>query len=293
MKTKIKVGGVPEHFNLPWHLAIEDGAFDDAGIELIWKTQPGGTGAMTKGLESGDLDLAVVLTEGISAAIIKGNPSQLIQQYVRSPLIWGIHAPADSKYNGVHEIQDARFAISRNGSGSHIMAYVLAENQGWEPTDLNFEIVGNFDGALQAFKKDEADIILWEKFTTKPFVDKGTLKRIGQTITPWSCFMIAARNEILEKEENAVRKVLSIIRKYCHDFMLREDAVELVAERYGLQLQDAAAWYRQTGWATNNYVPEKMLKDVIKTLYDVKVIDSKPEVKTLCHEMLWFDRLVE
>ena len=27
MKT-IRIGGVPEHFNLPWHLAMEEGNFE-------------------------------------------------------------------------------------------------------------------------------------------------------------------------------------------------------------------------------------------------------------------------
>lgn len=291
--TKITVGGVPEHFNLPWHLAIEDGAFEAEGVELVWETVAGGTGAMTKGLREGNLDLAVVLTEGICADIIKGNPSKLVQQYVRSPLIWGIHAGADSKYNNASEIEKARFAISRNGSGSHIMAYVYAEQQGWEPSDLTFEVVGNFDGAREAFKNDTADILLWEKFTTKPFVDSGELKRIGQTITPWSCFMIAATDDSLSNKREAVKSTLKVIRKYCDGFMNMPNAVELVAKRYGLLEKDANSWFRQTGWSTNNYVSKKMLQDVVRTLADVDVIEKQVPVEPLCDEMLWFDLLVE
>jgi len=290
---EITVGGVPEHFNLPWHLAIEDGAFEAVGVNLKWKTIAGGTGAMTKGLREGDLDLAVVLTEGICADIIKGNPSKLVQQYVRSPLIWGIHAGNDSKFNNSSEIEEARFAISRKGSGSHIMAYVFAEQQGWEPSNLTFEVVGNFDGAREAFKNNTADILLWEKFTTKPFVDSGELKRIGQTITPWSCFMIAATDTVLNNNREAVSNTLKVIRKYCDDFMNMPNAVDLVAERYGLQNKDANAWYRQTGWSTNNYVSKKMLQDVVRTLADVHVIENVVDVAPLCDEMLWFDLLVE
>ena len=33
MDQPIRIAGVPEHFNLPWHLAIEEGAFSDRGIE--------------------------------------------------------------------------------------------------------------------------------------------------------------------------------------------------------------------------------------------------------------------
>lgn len=289
----LHAGGVPEHFNLPWHLAIEDGAFKKAGIDLIWTDQPGGTGQMTKALRDETLDIAVLLTEGIVADIVKGNPSLLVQQFVRSPLIWGIHCAANASFNNIKDIKNARFAISRQGSGSHIMAYVFAEQQGWNPTEIETVIVGNFDGALEAFKNDKADILLWEKFMTKPYVDSGKLKRIGETITPWSCFMIAANQKALSEKQQTVEKTLKIIRKYCSDFMERKDAVDLVAERYNILPKDAATWFRQTGWSTNNYVSKKMLKDVGNTLFAVKVIDEKPRVKTLCHQMLWFDTLVE
>jgi sulfonate transport system substrate-binding protein len=43
---KLRVGGVPEHFNLPWHLAIERGLFTKNGVEVEWTDIPNGTGAM-------------------------------------------------------------------------------------------------------------------------------------------------------------------------------------------------------------------------------------------------------
>jgi len=45
---RFKIGGVPEHFNLPWRLAIEEGKFKAAGIELHWSDMTGGTGQMIK-----------------------------------------------------------------------------------------------------------------------------------------------------------------------------------------------------------------------------------------------------
>ena len=47
----LKIGGVPEHFNLPWRMAIEEGRFREAGIQLHWSDMGGGTGQMIRGLE--------------------------------------------------------------------------------------------------------------------------------------------------------------------------------------------------------------------------------------------------
>ena len=62
---KIKIAGVPEHFNLPWHLAIEDGAFENRGIDLEWTEVPEGTGRMCTMLREGETDIAIILTDGI------------------------------------------------------------------------------------------------------------------------------------------------------------------------------------------------------------------------------------
>ena len=75
MKT-IRVGGVPEHFNLPWHLAIADYNRSQTAFNLVWIDFPGGTGDMCKALRNEAIDAVVVLTEGILKDIDTGNPAK-------------------------------------------------------------------------------------------------------------------------------------------------------------------------------------------------------------------------
>jgi hypothetical protein len=44
--TTIKIVGVPEHFNLPWHLAIENDEFNQQNIDLQWTDVPEGLAKM-------------------------------------------------------------------------------------------------------------------------------------------------------------------------------------------------------------------------------------------------------
>lgn len=44
----LRVGGVPEHFNYPWHLARERGLFAKHGVHVEWVEQKEGTGQMIK-----------------------------------------------------------------------------------------------------------------------------------------------------------------------------------------------------------------------------------------------------
>ena len=71
MTKIIKIGGVPEHFNMPWHYAKDQGYFDAIDAEVSWQDYPGGTGAMCADLRDEVIDIAIVLTEGIVADIVK------------------------------------------------------------------------------------------------------------------------------------------------------------------------------------------------------------------------------
>lgn len=128
MKT-IRIAGVPEHFNLPWHLCIESGEFEEVGLDVQWTDVPEGTGKMCQMLRNNETDLAIILTEGIVKDITDGNESSIIQQYVQSPLIWGIHVDKNASYSTVSDLENTKVAISRPGSGSHLMAVVNAEKQ--------------------------------------------------------------------------------------------------------------------------------------------------------------------
>lgn len=112
MKT-IKIAGVPEHFNLPWHLCIEGGEFEHEGINLQWTDVPEGTGKLCQMLRDGSTDMAIILTEGIIKDILNGNKSKIVQVYVRSPLLWGIHVGVNSPYQQLSDLEGKKVAIDR------------------------------------------------------------------------------------------------------------------------------------------------------------------------------------
>ena len=187
----VRIGGVPEHFNYAWYIGLKKNAFKAQGIDLRWVDCPGGTGQMTEALKQNSIDMAIVLTEGIIKAISDGISSKIVQNFVESPLIWGVHVATGSNYTKASELKNTQAAISRMGSGSHLMAYLQAQKLGWNTTrELHFKIIKNLEGGVKALRESEADYFLWEKYTTKPLVDSGVFRRIGECPTPWPCFVI-------------------------------------------------------------------------------------------------------
>ena len=139
--TVIRIGGVPEHFNLPIHLATEHGDFKSENINLEWTDFYGGTGQMTKALREDEVDICILLTEGIIADIIKGNPSKIISEYVITPLTWGIHTGVNNALQPQDLLFDKQHAISRFGSGSHLISIVNANSKGHTMNADQFTVI--------------------------------------------------------------------------------------------------------------------------------------------------------
>jgi ABC-type nitrate/sulfonate/bicarbonate transport system substrate-binding protein len=279
MKT-VKIVGVPEHFNLPWHLCIENGEFDQVGIDLQWTDVPEGTGKMCQMLRNAETDIAVILTEGIIKDIASGNDSSIVQIYVQSPLIWGIHVDTNSNFNQLLDLENTTSAISRIGSGSHLMSFVNAKQQNWDTSNLKFEIVNTIDGAVEALQNGKADYFMWERFMTKPLVDNGTFRRIADCPTPWPCFVIAVKNEFLKNNASTVDLILDIINNTTIEFKEIPSIDRTLASRYNQKLEDIQEWLKLTRWSQKK-LDKNTFEKVQNQLFELNLIENKISIEAV------------
>lgn len=263
-QTPLRLGGVPEHFNLPWHLAIASDQLAD--LSLSWEDQLGGTGEMLAKLEAGQLDVVSILTEGTVKAIDHGAALTIMQVYVSSPLQWGVFVPAASRFTDEAELAEARVAISRFNSGSHLMAFVHAERMGWTIEDERFVVVGDLDGAVEAMNAGEADLFMWEQFMTRPLVKNGTFRQLATQPTPWPSFVIAARNEVVTGRTAELGRLVDQVLAEADRFVRRPDRVALVTERYGIAAETADGWFKTTTFAERQAMDPAMAVMVSETL---------------------------
>ncbi len=261
--TKVQIVGVPEHFNLPWLMCIDNGEFAQKGIDLTWKDIPQGTGKMCQMLRENQTDLAIILSEGILKDISHGNSSVIIQQYISSPLIWAIHVAYNSDLQNIEDLQDKVIAISRYGSGSHLMAIVHAKEMGWDIESLKFLVVDTIDGAIAALQSGLAHYFLWEKFMTQPIVDKKIFRRIGQCPTPWPSFLIVGNKEFVHKNPELIQDILEVINSTSQEFKFIPSIDKTLAEKYQQKLQDIQQWLTLTSWSQDQLSQEHF--DLIQT----------------------------
>lgn len=167
---------------------------------------------MITSLRSNEIDLAIGLTEGWVAGLL--NPTMhkksaqekgysIVGSWVSTPLRWAIVTGRNrTDIDSVSDLQrHRRVGVSRIGSGSHIMAFVLAQQEGWlkpETSDaqeaLELVPLGPFKDLRDGVTGSTADFFMWEHFTTKPFFhgEDTPLKKIGEIFTPWPSWHIAA-----------------------------------------------------------------------------------------------------
>ncbi|HLW41411.1 MAG TPA: substrate-binding domain-containing protein [Flavobacterium sp.] len=272
MKT-IRIAGVPEHFNFPWQLTIQEGLFDESGIDVQWTDVPQGTGKMCEMLRKDETDLAVILTEGILKDIANGNESFILQTFVQSPLQWGIHVNAQSPYQNIEDLKGTTAAISRFGSGSELMAYVNASNHNWDFDSLKFEIVHTLDGAVKALSANKADYFMWDRFMTQPIVDQGIFRRVGVCPTPWPCFMIAVRKTFYTHNKAMVDRMLEIINQTTSEFKMIPSIDKTLASAFDQKLEDICQWLQLTKWSQKK-LSEAEFQKINQDLVKYKIIDQ-------------------
>ncbi len=273
MKT-LRILGVPEHFNYPFRILEKEQPFADRGVKIQWTDESRGSGQMNLALRNDETDIALLLTESFLKDFEAGNPSKMIGFHVASPLIWGIHVGVNSASNQLSDLKQKRFLVSRMGSGSHLMALVLAKRERWKPEQLIFETVGNMDGAKAAMDQGDGGIFLWEKYTTAPMVNNGTMKLIGEVPSPWPCFVMVASDGALEVFGELIFELRDRIYEISKSLMTNPQSAPALADFYQLDQQEVGKWLKQTKWSTEPKVSRRELEEAVKTMQELGILNS-------------------
>ncbi|KAF8932558.1 hypothetical protein BGZ58_006995 [Dissophora ornata] len=244
-------------------MAVELGFFEKEGVVVERVCCPSGTGEMTAKLIDGSLDVAIALTEGLLAGIAKGHDGyKMVGTYVESSLCWAISVGQNSRHVDRKSLQDGTIGISRIGSGSHIIPYVLAEQERWlkgtSPADpeykapFEFKVLNTFQNMRDSVNDGSSDAFLWEKFTTKPYHDSKEVRSVDVITPPWPAFMIAASTRVLPISEDPQRqsilarflKGLSAATRHFVNPANYEESISFVQKKMSYTEQDVKDWFR-------------------------------------------------
>ncbi|KAM7198976.1 hypothetical protein V8F33_004713 [Rhypophila sp. PSN 637] len=267
--SPLRIGYVPEHFSTPIHFAKRH-----FGLSAELVPFPSGTGHMITALRAGEIDVGIGLTEGWIAGLGRENPEpadggyRLVGTYVETPLCWAISTGTNrAEITGVESLKGGKIGVSRIGSGSYVMGYVLADQQGWlsskdetqsgdksEPFKETV-VLNTFANLRRAVNNGEADFFMWEHFTSKKYYDNGEIRRVGEIYTPWSSWkivastaLIGAGNKLDERVEELFRKLNEGI-KYFNEHL--DEAVNFISTELDYSEVDAREWLKTVRFPEN------------------------------------------
>ena len=274
----IKIGGVPEHFNLPWVMALENNRFRNLDAEISWSYFPGGTGAMTQALNSHELDVAILLTEGFLAARLKGLDAKIIHRYIQSPLQWGIYS---GKHTEFKLNQDSKIAISRKGSGSHLMSLIHAQQLQHSLREDQFCVVHHLEDAIEALENGECDYFYWEHWMTLKYVQSGRVHQVGNFSAPWSGFLVVASQRCIEKHSDQLKSIVEILKKEVIVFLQNPDTPYHISQRFELSIEEAKTWMHHQAWNFNSNLSISEMKSALEALHHIGIASHHTELEGL------------
>ncbi len=148
---------------------------------------------------------------------------------------------------------------------------------------VEFIEVANFSRAINEFNQNPDKLFLWERFMTKPYVDRGTLKKIGEVPTPWASFSIVVHEDILNNHENAVILFLKLISDYTYKLkQITLDSIDYISTYLEFSVIDMKQCIQDTDWNYLPDVPYPKLKIALDFLKEVKLVEVNFDINHLC-----------
>lgn len=167
---------------------------------------------------------------------------------------WAISTGADRPDIASTDALEGRvIGVSRIGSGSFVMGYVLADQKGWPASPTAKEpyssvaVLDNFKNLRDAVNSRRADFFMWEHFTSKKYYDSGEIRRVGEIYTPWPSWMIVASTKLTQGGHLDAR-VQDLFTKLdagvAHFNAHNDEAVDFIAANLDYSKADATEWLK-------------------------------------------------
>lgn len=277
---RIRIGGVPEHFNLLWQMPYTREVFRNKGIIYEWIDFPGGTGAMAEALRNGELDIAIMLTEGAVSAIAGGENFRIRLPFVISPLIWGVFVNAQRENEDLPALEKAKFAVSRLQSGSHLMAKFYAQREsGINLRDDQFVISSHINGAREALAEGVADYFLWEKYMTAHLVDNGEFCQFSEVTAPWPAFVFVTRTKELTDFETIAESLKDSLENFYSGNIY--DWIQPLKKFYSLSEESSRHWLGRIRYYDGNHYWKDRIAAAAVIMHGNGMLKHVPKISEL------------
>ena len=284
-KTEVKVGEVTRSiFYAPLYVAIEEGFFEDEGLDVKLTTIPGGDKTMTALLSDG-IDVALIGAE-TSVYVAGQNPNDAVVNFAQLTQTDGtfLVAREDIKDFDWKMLEGSTFLGQRVGGMPQMAGEFVLKSNGIDP-QKDLTLIQNIDFAniASAFASGTGDYVQLFEPTASMFEEQGVGKIVasfGEELgaIPYTVFM-AKESKFKEEEEliSSFTKALYKAQKWVYEKSASEVAksitpyfedtdvalIEKVVERYR----------SQESFAKDPIIDEKEFDNLLKVMTEAGVLE--------------------
>ena len=201
---------------------------------------------------------------------------------------WAIStSPSREDLKSIDDLKNTRVGVSRIGSGSYVMSFVLAEQQGWLnyasgkkcPAPFTFHPLQNFEKLRNGVNDKTVDFFMWEHFTSKKYYDSGEIKRIGEIYTPWPSWMIVMRDHCAAYEDGSLDTMFEKLDQGVKYFEENpEESVKYISTELDYSEEDARAWLKTVKFTSGTAgTDHEVLDKVCDLLKQAGVVDGEAD----------------
>jgi NitT/TauT family transport system substrate-binding protein len=196
-------------YGLPWEVGIEQGFFEDAGVQVEQIVPSEGGGTTLQNVVSGKLPFGEVATGAIVSGFIEGAPVQVIGGGIQSVSDVSWVARSDSELASLEDAGDARWGFTNPGSVTEAMSFLTPEGAGLDATAVERTSTGGTGAGIALLEAGDVDLTYASPRVAMENADQ--LKVIGSSaeyVPAYQQTMIISSRDYAEKNPETARALL-------------------------------------------------------------------------------------
>ena len=243
---------------MPFGVALVKGYFKDEGLNITGLISSAGGGTSLRNmLAGGGVPYGEVNPGVVVSAILAGADLKIVSDNVLTvaEFVWAVKP--DSPIKSIKDFKGKKIGYTNPRSTSQALARMLLQAGGYTEADAELVKTGGFGEGIAALDSGQIDVApitepLWSKL-------KGKYRAVvvaNDVLPPLDNVVGVATVEMMEKRGDFIRAVIRARRKAVI-FMKEhpDEAAEIVAKQYNLDLDVAKSAVRNLTTATTKGVP--------------------------------------
>ena len=243
---------------MPFGVALVKGYFKDEGLNITGLISSAGGGTSLRNmLAGGGVPYGEVNPGVVVSAILAGADLRIVSDNVLTvaEFVWAVKP--DSPIKSIKDFKGRKIGYTNPRSTSQALARMLLQAGGYTEADAELVKTGGFGEGIAALDSGQIDIApitepLWSKLKSK----YRAVVVANDVLPPLDNVVGVATVEMMEKRGDFIRAVIRARRKAVI-FMKEhpDEAAEIVAKQYNLDLDVAKSAVRNLTTATTQGVP--------------------------------------